>query len=72
MRTFDGIPQVRIPIHAGGRLLQLRIYESHSHERSRKKIQMFNQGGELAIFSHCGMTGVLLWSDTELDRSFPI
>jgi len=58
MRTFDGFPQVKIPVQAPGRLLQLRIYESHSNERSRKKIQMFHQGGELAIFSRCGMTGV--------------
>src|SRR6185437_9942291 len=37
---------------------QLKIYESHSNERARKKIEMFNQGGELVIFARCGMTGV--------------
>jgi len=58
MLAFDGFPQVKIPTQASERLLQLRIYESHTNERARKKIQMFNQGGELAIFSRSGMTGV--------------
>ena len=56
--AFDGFPQVKAPTQAAGRLLQLRIYESHNNERARKKIQMFNQGGELAIFARTGMTGV--------------
>lgn len=58
MLAFDGFPQVKIPTQAGTRLLQLRIYESHNNERATKKIEMFNQGGELAIFSRTGMTGV--------------
>ena len=58
MLAFDGFPQVKVPTQAAGRLLQLRIYESHTNERARKKIQMFNQGGELGIFSRTGMTGV--------------
>ena len=58
MLAFDDFPQVKVPTQAAGRLLQLRIYESHANERARKKIQMFNQGGELAIFDRCGMTGV--------------
>lgn len=58
MLGFDDFPQVKAPTQVAGRLLQLRIYESHTNERARKKIQMFNQGGELAIFSRTGMTGV--------------
>jgi hypothetical protein len=56
--AFDDFPQVKVPTKAATRLLQLRIYESHTNERGRKKIEMFNQGGELAIFGRCGMTGV--------------
>ena len=56
--AFDGFPQVKVPTKAATRLLQLRIYESHSNERARKKIEMFNHGGELGIFERCGMTGV--------------
>jgi len=58
MLAFDDFPQLKVPTQAAARLLQLRIYESHTNERARKKIQMFNQGGELAIFSRTGMTGV--------------
>jgi hypothetical protein len=58
MRPFDGFPQVKVPAQSAGRLLQLRIYESHNQERALKKIEMFNTGGELAIFVRCGMTGV--------------
>jgi len=56
--AFDGFPQVKVPTQEAGRLLQLRIYESHTNERGRKKVEMFNQGGELAIFARSGMTGV--------------
>lgn len=58
MYAFEMFPQLKVPTEAANRLLQLRIYESHSNERGRKKIEMFNQGGELAIFARCGMTGV--------------
>jgi len=58
MVAFEDFPQLKVPTSAPSRLLQLRIYESHSQERARKKIEMFNQGGELKIFARCGMTGV--------------
>lgn len=58
MVAFDDFPQIKAPTTATGRLVQLRIYESHNEERARKKIQMFNEGGELTIFERCGMTGV--------------
>jgi hypothetical protein len=58
MYAFEMFPQLKVPTQAPTRLLQLRIYESHSNERGRKKIEMFNQGGELGIFARCGMTGV--------------
>jgi len=58
MRPFPLFSEVKVPTPAPGRLLQLRIYESHNQERARKKIEMFNQGGELGIFARTGMTGV--------------
>jgi NIPSNAP protein len=58
MVAFEDFPQLKVPTTAPGRLVQLRIYESHNEERARKKIQMFNQGGEFAIFARSGMTGV--------------
>ena len=55
---FDQCPQVQAPSKAESRLLQLRIYESHNEERARRKIHMFNEGGEIAIFRRVGMNPV--------------
>ena len=57
-RGFDQCPRVDVPTTADTRVLQLRIYESHSRERNLKKIQMFDAGGEIAIFRRCGMPPV--------------
>jgi len=56
--AFDEAPKVEAPTKAETRLMQLRIYQSHSDERALKKIQMFNQGGEIALFRRVGMTPV--------------
>ncbi len=58
MLAFDHCPRVEAPTKAPGRVLQLRIYESHNEERARKKIQMFNEGGEIEIFRRCGINPV--------------
>jgi hypothetical protein len=58
MLAFDGVPRVDVPTRAESRVLQLRIYESHSVERAAKKIEMFNTGGELEIFRRCDMNPV--------------
>ena len=58
MLAFDGASQVEVPTRADTRLFQLRIYESHSTERAKKKVEMFNEGGEIAIFRRCGMPPV--------------
>ena len=56
--AFDGVPQVEVPTTAAGRILQLRVYESHNADRALRKIEMFNTGGELAIFRRVGMPPV--------------
>lgn len=58
MLAFDECPRVEVPTRARSRLMQLRIYESHSTERALKKIEMFNDGGEIAIFRRCGLDPV--------------
>jgi hypothetical protein len=57
--AFEQAPRLEVPVEKKpGRLFQLRIYESHCDERARLKIDMFNAGGELAIFRRSGMGGV--------------
>ena len=36
----------------------MRIYESHSRKYAQKKIDMFNQGGEIALFKKTGLQPV--------------
>jgi hypothetical protein len=55
---FDQWPRVQAPTQAADRVVQLRTYESHSAERAKKKIEMFNEGGEIAIFRRVGMNPV--------------
>ena len=57
-RAFATLPQVLSPAKGPGRVVQLRIYESHSSERGAKKIQMFEEGGEIDIFKRVGLNPV--------------
>ncbi len=53
--TFQGMPQVEIPITSPNRIFQLRIYESPSVITGQKKIEMFNDAGEIEIFRRVGL-----------------
>ena len=55
--AFEGMPALDVPAKQE-RILQLRTYESHSEAAGRKKIEMFNKAGEIAIFRRCGMKPV--------------
>ena len=55
MVAFEQCPQVQAPTKSESRVLQLRIYESHNEERAKRKIHMFNEGGEIGIFRRVGM-----------------
>ena len=58
MLAFDGVPKVEVPTKKDSRIFQLRIYEAHSVKKGLKKIEMFNTGGELAVFRDTGMDPV--------------
>ena len=52
---------MRVPAETAGnkpRIFELRIYESHSEAAALKKIEMFNEGGEIAIFDKVGLRSV--------------
>ena len=40
------------------RIFELRVYESHSLKAAKKKIAMFNEGDEIAIFRKTGLQPV--------------
>ncbi len=58
MHAFVDMPQVAVPVEGSNRIFELRIYESHSVIAGQKKIDMFNEGGEIAIFHKTGLTPV--------------
>ncbi|MFV2069049.1 MAG: NIPSNAP family protein [Pirellulales bacterium] len=55
MVAFKGMPQLKIPITSPNRIFQLRIYESPSVITGQKKIEMFNDAGEIEIFRRVGL-----------------
>lgn len=61
MEAFDGMPKLEVPPQLSQekpRIFELRIYESHSLRAGKKKVQMFNAGGEIAIFRKTGLRPV--------------
>jgi hypothetical protein len=57
LKAFDGMPTIEVP-EKKDRIFELRRYESASESAGKKKIEMFNQAGEIAIFRRVGLTPV--------------
>jgi len=61
MLTFAKMAKVEVPsalLDNPSRLYELRIYQSHSNAAAVKKIEMFNEGGEIQIFRDTGLQPV--------------
>lgn len=60
MKAFAGMPKVESAKKSIGdeRILELRIYESHNYLKGQKKIDMFNNAGEIQVFRDTGLTPV--------------
>ncbi len=56
--AFEGMPQLQKPDTDKPRIFELRRYEGPSEAASLKKIEMFDTGGELAIFRKVGFRPV--------------
>jgi NIPSNAP protein len=56
--AFKGMPRIETPAQNPGRVFQLRIYESPSVKTNLKKIEMFNDAGEIKIFREVGLNPV--------------
>jgi hypothetical protein len=57
MKAFTGLPKIQVP-EKKPRIFELRRYESHSEMAGKKKIEMFNEAGEITIFKRVGLTPV--------------
>jgi len=69
MAAFSHMPRIEPPKFAQ-RIFELRIYESHSLAAGKKKIEMFNEGGEIAIFKKTGLNPVF-FGETLIGRQQP-
>jgi hypothetical protein len=61
MLAFEKLPKVEAsPLAAARkpRIFEMRIYESANSDAARRKVEMFNGGGEIAIFQKTGLTPV--------------
>ncbi len=58
MIAFRGMPQMETPAQGPARVFQLRTYESPSVKTNLKKIEMFNDAGEIKLFREVGLTPV--------------
>lgn len=61
MKAFSFMPGYRIPSFEtppSERVYELRSYESWTEAKATKKIHMFNEGGEIAIFEKIGANAV--------------
>jgi len=61
MAAFDEMPGIELPPPAATneqRVFELRTYESPTAKAGQKKIDMFNAGGEIALFRKTGLNPV--------------
>ena len=61
--TMPGIEKPQGGPAGKDRVFELRTYRSHSKAGHRKKVEMFEQGGELAIFRRVGLSTVFFARD---------
>jgi hypothetical protein len=60
-KNFQYLPVIEVPnqkMDNSSRIYEMRIYESHSLKAAKKKIEMFNEGGEIEIFKKTGLNPV--------------
>jgi len=57
LKAFKGMPRLEVP-EKKTRIFELRRYESSGEAAGKKKIEMFNDAGEIAIFKKVGLTPV--------------
>ncbi len=73
IRAFRSMPEIEVPPVESGRaprVFELRTYESNTPVTLKRKIGMFEEGGEIAIFRRVGLTPVF-FGETVAGRQMP-
>jgi len=71
LKAFTHLPEIQVPTQKKenrSRIFQVRTYEAPSLTASKRKIQMFNEGGEIAIFKKTGLQPILFGETIAGDR----
>jgi len=71
LRAFTHLPEIVVPTQKKenkDRIFQIRTYEAPSLTASKRKIHMFNEGGEIAIFKKTGLQPILFGETIAGDR----
>ena len=61
LKAFSEMPEFSVPNHAtppSERIYELRSYEGPTEQYYRKKVEMFNEGGEIDLFERLGFQAV--------------
>ncbi|MDB5117263.1 MAG: family containing protein [Mucilaginibacter sp.] len=69
LKAFSHAPKMEVPI-AKTRIFELRQYQSASESAGKKKIEMFNTGGEIDMFKRLGFNPVF-FSETIIGVARP-
>ena len=73
LRAFNYLPEINIPVNPRqneARIFEMRTYQSPGLTAAKKKIKMFNEGGELEIFKKTGLQPVF-FGETIIGRDMP-
>ena len=71
LKAFTQLPELVVPTQKKAnrpRIFQVRTYESPSLTAAKRKIHMFNEGGEIEIFKKTGLQPVLFGETIAGDR----
>ena len=71
LKAFTHFPELVVPTQKQAdksRIIQVRTYEAPSLTASKRKIHMFNEGGEIEIFKNTGLQPILFGETIAGDR----
>lgn len=70
MKAFAGLPKLQVPSKdSADRILELRIYESHTQDLARLKVEMFNEG-EIQIMKDVKL-GPVFFGESLISNDLP-
>ena len=73
LKSFAGIPKMELADYSKNkteRIFELRLYQSHTDDHAKRKVHMFNEGGELQLMRDVKMAPVF-FGETLIGQDVP-